>query len=73
MKIVIVFKTNVEDQCVAHQIILFLQQIFTQSRVNFDLDDCDRVLRVESRQESIEEAEIQLLVARWGYFCEPLA
>ncbi|HLX67256.1 MAG TPA: hypothetical protein VKR41_09685 [Puia sp.] len=72
MKIVKVFRTNVEDWQIALQIILFLEQVFTQSRINFDLDDCDRVLRVESRHESIEEAVIQLMVTRWGYSCEPL-
>jgi hypothetical protein len=72
MKIVKVFKTDVQDQLVARQIIYFLQQTFSHCRINFDLDDCDRILRIESLQGSVEEAEIQLLIARCGHHCEPL-
>ena len=72
MRIVKVFKTDVHDQVVARRIILFLQQTFSHCRINFDLDDCDRILRIESQQGAIEESEIQLLVARYGHHCEPL-
>ena len=72
MRIVQIFKTDVQDQLVARHIILFLRRNFSHSRINFDLDDCDKILRIESRQGSIDEAEIQLLVARCGYQCEPL-
>jgi hypothetical protein len=72
MKIVKVFKTDVQDQLVARHIILFLQQTFSHCRINFDLDDCDRILRIESHQGSIEETEIQLLITRCGHHCEPL-
>ena len=72
MKIVKVFKTDVQDQLVARQIIYFLQQTFSHCRINFDLDDCDRILRIESLNGSVEEAEIQLLIARYGHRCEPL-
>lgn len=72
MKIVQVFKTDVQDQQAARRIILFLRRNFTHCRINFDLDDCDRILRIESRQGSIEETEVQLLIAVYGYHCEPL-
>ena len=72
MKIVQVFKTDVQDQLAARRIILFLQQSFSHCRINFDLDDCDRILRIESLHGSVEEAEIQLLIARCGHRCEPL-
>jgi len=72
MKIVQVFKTDVQDQQVAGNIILFLQRNFSHCRINFDLDDCDKILRIESMQGSLEEAKIQLLIARYGYHCEPL-
>ncbi|HEX9508848.1 MAG TPA: hypothetical protein VF939_00085 [Puia sp.] len=72
MKIVQVFKTDVEDQLVARHIILFLQHFFSHCRINFDLDDCDKILRIESQQESIAEAEIQLVIAGYGHHCEPL-
>lgn len=72
MKIVKVFKTDVQDQRVAGHIVLFLQRFFSYYRINFDLDDCDKVLRIESQQEPVEEAEIQLLLAKCGHYCEPL-
>ncbi len=72
MKIVKVFKTDVHDQLVALLIIHVLQEALSHCRINFDLDDCDRVLRIESHRGSIEEAQIQLLVARCGHYCVPL-
>ena len=72
MKFVQVFKTDVPDRQMARHIIHFLQQKFSQCRINFDLDDCDRILRIESWQGSVEEGEIRLLIARYGYQCEPL-
>jgi len=72
MKIVKVFKTDVQDQLVARHIILFLEQTFSHCRINFDLDDCDRILRIECQKEPIAENEVQLLVARCGHYCEVL-
>ena len=72
MKIVNVFKTNVKDHLDARHIIYLLQQAFTNCKINFDLDDCDKILRVESQQEFINETDIQLLIAGCGYHCEPL-
>jgi hypothetical protein len=72
MKIVQVFKTDVQDQLVARHILLFLQQTLSHCRINFDLDDCDKILRIESQQESVAETRIQLLIASYGHHCEPL-
>jgi len=72
MKIVQVFKTDVEDQVIARHIVRFLQQTFSHCRINFDLEDCDKVLRIESSQTSIEEREVQLLMAGYGHHCELL-
>ena len=72
MKIVQVFKTDVQDQKDARRIVLFLHQNYAHCKVNFDLDDCDKVLRIESQQEPVKEAAIQLVVAVYGYDCKPL-
>ena len=72
MKIVQVFKTDVPDRETARVITFLLQRDFSQCRINFDLDDCDRILRIESRQTSVDEMEILLLVGGCGYHCEPL-
>jgi hypothetical protein len=72
MKIVKVFKTDVRDQTTAKQIAKQLESYFEESRINFDLDDCDNILRIESRHSVIGDLEIQELVTKWGYQCEPV-
>lgn len=45
-----IFKTNVSNQQLANKIISDLNQLYPEYRFNFDLEDCDRILRVEGRQ-----------------------
>lgn len=42
-----VFKTNVTREYQASIIVANLMQRFPGCRINFDLDDCDRILRIE--------------------------
>jgi len=42
-----VFKTNIHQQKQALRLLAALSQKFPRCRINFDLDDCDRILRVE--------------------------
>lgn len=48
MKMIEVFKTNVAEAEHADKLVAMLQQYFPGGRITFDLEDCDRVLRVES-------------------------
>ena len=41
-----VFKTNVDDPDLAKRLVDQIERNFINCRVNFDLDDCDRILRV---------------------------
>jgi hypothetical protein len=41
-----VFKTNVADPERAKWLVDQIERNFTDCKVNFDLDDCDRILRV---------------------------
>ncbi len=41
------------------------------SRWTVDLDDCDKVLRIEMCQ-SLSEGEVQQLIDPLGYYCEEL-
>ena len=41
-----VFKTNVADPQRAKWLVHEIESHFTNCKVNFDLDDCDRILRV---------------------------
>jgi hypothetical protein len=47
MNIVEVFKTNVQNSNMANYIISLLQKEFPNCKINFDLEDCDKILRIE--------------------------
>lgn len=49
-----IFKTNVEETEKAVQITEILRKRFPTCRFNFDLSDCDRILRAESYNGSID-------------------
>ncbi len=42
-----VFKTNVHKATEARHLVTLLLNHFPGSKINFDLEDCDKVLRVE--------------------------
>jgi len=64
-----VFKTNVEDKKIADKITAELQKLFG-GNINFDLEDCDKILRVES-DEIIPEKISEVLACK-GFNCELL-
>jgi hypothetical protein len=68
--IVEVFKTNVNDVEPSEILIRQLLDRFPESRVNFDLDDCDKILRIEAKA-VIPEKIVEVLNAN-GYSCEIL-
>jgi len=68
--IVEVFKTNVQHPELAEQIISILRRRLPVSRINFDLEDCDKILRVEGVQICVETI-IEILSSR-GLACEVL-
>lgn len=68
MMAVEVFKTNITDAALAGEIIKELDLLLPQSRINFDLEDCDHVLRVEG--EHIRPSRIMLFLKQKGYLCE---
>lgn len=43
-----IFKTNVETQLEAKHVIQQLKIKFPNYKINFDLEDCDKILRVEN-------------------------
>jgi hypothetical protein len=64
-----VFKTNVQEESQDKRIIGLLRKNAIK-KVNFDLDDCDRILRVESR--NIDCSKITKLLNLEGFECEVL-
>jgi len=68
-----VFKTNISHYADAESI---LRQISDQREdyvANFDLEDCDKILRVECQDEEVESVEIIELVKNSGFKAEILS
>jgi len=65
-----VFKTNVQQHELADQLVSILRNRFTFCKINFDLEDCDKILRVEGKQIFVETI-IEILNTH-GLQCEVL-
>ncbi len=66
-----VFKTSVRTRTEARNISEILRSIvLSGGSWSFDLDDCDKVLRIES--EKLEITSLQLALAQEGVVCEEL-
>lgn len=65
-----VFKTNVGSIREANYIVQKLAEEFPNHKINFDLSDCDRILRVQGSH--ILEKEIITLVTSLNHTCEIL-
>jgi hypothetical protein len=62
-----VFKTNVEEKEEALLLVTLLSDHFPLYRINFDLHDCDKVLRVEGDR-VLPGIIVELMTGR-GYEC----
>jgi len=65
-----VFKTNVKKEKEAGELLEKLTGQFPGTRFNFDLMDCDNILRVEG--DTVEMEAIVEILAIHDYSCEPL-
>jgi len=65
-----VFKTNVQTAEDADKAISMLQYHLPYSRINFDLEDCDKVLRIEAQH--IQADKIIELLGKYGHHCQLL-
>jgi hypothetical protein len=65
-----VFKTNVEEIEQSNMIVGKLLEHFPNSIINFDLEDCDKILRIHSS--SISNNKIIDLLNSHGFHCEVL-
>lgn len=63
-----VFKTNVTDPCDAARLIVEITKIFSYYSVNFDLEDCDRIMRVKSPNMTIDSENIIALLNNHGFY-----
>ena len=67
-----VFKTNVKDQGIADELIDQIHRVFIGHRANFDLQDCDNILRVKCMTGSVESRLIINLLKELGCNAEIL-
>jgi len=65
-----VFKTNIQKKAQSKTLLCILSEAFPSFKINFDLSDCDKVLRVEG--DNMEVLRIMLLVKEYGFTCEIL-
>ena len=68
--VVEVFKTNVRHKKQAKELFNVLSKQFPSFSINFDLQDCDRILRVEG--EDVCHEKITALVTESGFECDVL-
>ncbi len=63
-----IFKTNIQNQKTSKTVMDFLRNTFPHLSINIDLNDCDKILRVEGKcvptQRIIEE------LFQLGFQCE---
>ena len=64
------FKTNVQKKAKSKMLLSILSEAFPSFKINFDLSDCDKVLRVEG--DNMEALRIMILVKGYGFKCEIL-
>ena len=68
-----VFKTNVTNVAQAESIVGHIQSAFRDHTANFDLDDCDRILRVVSWGVAIDVMALIQLLKHFGFEAEVLS
>jgi hypothetical protein len=67
-----VFKTNVKDQYQADLLIDQIHKNFIGYKANFDLQDCDKILRVKSVIGLIQSSSLINLLKDFGFHAEVL-
>ena len=67
-----VFKTNVKDESQSQVLINLILKTFPTYKANFDLDDCDRILRVCGITNPLQAFQIINLLKDFGVQAEVL-
>ncbi|MEN5234098.1 hypothetical protein [Sphingobacterium faecium] len=65
-----IFKTNVTNKKEAELLSVILSKENPDYKINFDLDDCDNILRIENV--IIANNSIIICLEKLGYTCEAL-
>jgi hypothetical protein len=67
-----VFKTNVTDPADAALLVAEIHKAFLSYKANFDLEDCDHILRIKSDSGHIHPFPVMVLLKEFGFDAEPL-
>ncbi|MEO6315823.1 MAG: hypothetical protein ABIU63_02160 [Chitinophagaceae bacterium] len=65
-----VFKTDIQEPAQVQHVVAVLVQHFPDSRINIDLHDCDKVLRIEGS--NFLPGKIMMLLNEQGFRCAVL-
>ncbi|MBC7937052.1 MAG: hypothetical protein H7Y86_17015 [Rhizobacter sp.] len=71
MKTIEVFKTNITQASIANDVVESLLEILPQCKINFDLHDCDNILRIES-VEMLNTEDVKVHLEKIGFRAELL-
>lgn len=66
-----IFKTDVQYPQQTIPVLQELQKHYPCYKLNFDLEDCDKILRVETEEPIINIQHVAKLVNQLGYRAEP--
>jgi hypothetical protein len=67
-----VFKTDVKSTRHAIKLLDQIHKQFSEYQANFDLDDCDNILRIQSVSGYIDHSLLIVLLKRSGFTAEVL-
>lgn len=62
-----VFKTNVKEYPDAQKILAQIHAGFVGHKASFDLEDCDKILRIVSHDGTVQSDAIMGLIKKMGY------
>lgn len=65
-----VFRTNVNSRNEADLLAGKIHETFESYLANFDLEDCDKILRIETAGEHLDAKAIINLVNQYGFMAE---
>lgn len=62
-----VFKTNINTRAQAHLVANGIEDVFEGYLINFDLDDCDRIMRIRAVYGTVDSERVCRLVSAMGF------
>jgi len=69
---IVVFKTDVASKRDAKLILSHYRIFLPDWKINFDLDDCDKILRIDSGKEVVQVEQIKNTLTKFGCTAELL-